>query len=535
MTQQIVGDMLIILTAGLLSCLICRRLRFSVLVGYLIAGVLIGKGGFSLIPETHDNIEHLAEAGVFLLLFTIGLEFSLSEVWKLRRTLLVGGAMQMLLASIPAYVCLRVSGCSWQASTVVAAAIAFSSTVLVFKSLTETGISGSGSGRRAIGILLFQDIALVPLLLLVPFLTGAGQVAGAQDWIFLVLRSAVFVFAIAGLRWFLPGYALPQVSTYRSLDLVVLLAIVCLTTVSFAAYKIGLPPAIGAFSAGLALSDNRWTKQIDALVLPFRETFTAFFFVSLGLLFDPAQLIGSPMLMLALLGGLLVTKGTAAAGALKITGLNWKQAIGLGLGLAHIGEFAFVLVLFASQSGVVTGETYDRVVTLAIMSLILAPMLLHVGSKFVNVEAAENEESQKTRTFETSGSRALVIGAGPIGSRIASHLETMGNEVCMIDLNPVNLYEFAQQGFNTLAGDATSDEVLHSAGATGAMMVVVCVPSDNVALDIVKQLKMLVPSNAQVLVRCRFQANVKPLQKSGATAVISEETFAAAELLKLLR
>lgn len=533
MAEALIQDLLVILTAGLVAGLISSSLGTSVLVGYLIVGTLIGDGALGLISDERHEIERVAEAGVFLLLFSIGLEFSLDELWRLGRNLLIGGSVQMGLVVLPISGFLLAAGTGWQAALLVAAATSFSSTVLVFKALSECGHSSLPHGRRAIGILLFQDAALVPLLLLVPLLTGRGDAAGWPDYVRLVLTSTLFVAAVIGIRWVLAKWVIPLFAGYRSPELVVLFTLVCLGGVTWVAYRIELPPAIGAFAAGLIFSGNRWTKQIDALVLPFRETFAAIFFVSLGLLFNPELLLREPITMLVCLAGLMGIKAIAATVALRLTGLTWTSAAGMGAGLAHVGEFAFVLVLLGSKSGVISANEYQRVVAIAVGSLILTPLLLRKGLARTEshqvVEAGRTEGIHEVRP----GAQAVVIGAGPIGRQVTSRLETTGHDVCLIDLSPINLHPYAQEGFRTIAGDAIDSATLAAAEAQHAAVVVICVPDDDVAARVVRKLRE-VNRAALVLVRCRFQVNAGKLRNGGADEVVSEEAVAGNALLQLL-
>lgn len=275
-----VTDLLTILFAGLVAGLLCKRFGISLLVGYLLMGVVLGDGVLGWVSDDNHEIEYLAEAGVFLLLFAIGLEFSPHELGRLGRHLLVGGSAQMLLVSGPMLLVLWAAGLAWQPATLLAAAFAFSSTVLVFKSLAEWGQTATPHGRRAISVLLFQDAALIPLLLVVPLLTGSEQAVGLMAYLKLGGASLAFAASVIGLRAVLTRWVIPNLANYRSPELVVLMTLVVLGGVTWLAHAIGLAPAVGAFAAGLAFSDTRWTQQIDALVLPFRETFAAVFFVS---------------------------------------------------------------------------------------------------------------------------------------------------------------------------------------------------------------------------------------------------------------
>ncbi len=533
MPPKLIYDLLIILAAGLVAAVVCRRLHISVLVGYLTIGVVIGASALGWIVDREHEIEYLAELGVFLLLFSIGIEFSLDELLKLGRHLLVGGSVQMLLVAVPVAALLSAYGLPWETAFLIAAAVSFSSTVLIFKALSEQGHSGLAHGRRAIGILLFQDVALIPLLLLIPLLTGEGEAATAADYLRLAVVSLLFVASVVAVRHLLARWIIPTLAAFRSPDLVVLLTLVCLGGVTWAAHAIGLPPAIGAFAAGLIFSSNRWTHQVDALVLPFRESFSAIFFVSLGLLADVSLLWKQPLLLFGSLAGIMLTKSIAAAVALRLTGIGWRTALGLGLGLAHIGEFAFVLIVLGWESGLISEEQYRLLVTLAICSLIITPLMLRTGLRRIQAASEDDREARSHRVPGEVGEQAVVIGAGPSGRQIASRLEIAGKNVCIVDYSPLNLHPFAQQGFRTVNGDATQIEILELAGVADATMIIVCVTRDETALRIVRAVRSA-NRNCFLLVRCRFQTNVPLLTKAGASEIVSEEAQANDALFAIL-
>ena len=532
MSGQIIYDLLIILSAGTLAGLVCRRLKVSVLVGYLVIGTLLGSGLLGLVIDENHEIEHLAEAGVFFLLFSIGLEFSLEELFKLGRNLLIGGALQMLLVAAPVAGLLLLAGASPRAALLIGSAVAFSSTVLVFKALAERGHSNTPHGRRAIGILLFQDAALVPLLLLVPLLTRADEQMGGDDLLWLALNSAFFVGGFFLVRQVLRRWLLPLLAGFRSPDLMVLFTLTSLGLTTLAAHRMGLPAAVGAFAAGLLFSGTRWSHQIDAFILPFRESFAAVFFVSLGLLFDPRVFLEEPLLMAACFGALILLKAVAASVALRLTGLAWGASLGMGLGLAHVGEFAFVLLMIGNEAGLIAPVDYQRAVSLAIASLLLCPMLLALGLRKVRGTATNQEPAPPLATHH-SEKPAIVVGAGPVGRQVASQLETLGSDVCLVDLSPINLHPFALAGFRTVAGDAVEEATLRRAGVASASLVVVCVPDDEVAIETVRSIRGL-NRGCALMVRCRYRGNEKRLLNLGANRVVSEETVAAGALMELL-
>jgi monovalent cation:H+ antiporter-2, CPA2 family len=526
-------DLLLILSAGLVSALICRRLQVSVLIGYLLVGVVIGKSGLGFVGEAAHEIQHLAEIGVFLLLFSIGLEFSLEELARLGRGLLIGGSIQMSLVAIPVFVGLWLSGLPTNSAILIGSAVSFSSTVLVFKVLSEWGQSSRPHGQRAIGILLFQDVALVPLLLLVPLLTGSGESAHWSDYVLLALRSVLFVATILTVQQLLSRWGMAALARYGSPELVILFTVVVLGAITAYAFRMGLPAAIGAFAAGLVFSGNRWSRQIDALVLPMRETFAAIFFVSLGLLLDLRIVLGDPLILITALLGLIAIKAMAAIVALRVTGLNWPLSIRMGIGLAHVGEFALVLLLLGWESGILAELAYQRTVAISIGSLILTPLLLRTGLRMAQESATPGAAPSGQPLHETQGRRALIIGAGPIGRHIASRLETAGKDVCLIDLSPINLHPFAQEGFRTVAGDARDAGTLQIADASKAAAIIVCVPNDEIAIEVVRAVRSENPSGF-ILVRCRFQATIGRVRRAGADGVVSEESEAMTALLKIL-
>lgn len=533
MILDLTFDLIVILLAGLVGGLICRRFNLPLMLGYLVMGVVISRAAFNWVDHKSHEIEHIAEAGVFLLLFTIGLEFSLNELNKLARYLLIGGGVQMLLVAAPVAGLLLWMGRTPQTTLLISAAVAFSSTVVVFRILSELGQTGSPHGQRAVAVLLFQDAALVPLLLAVPLLTGdngvnLGDVAGLLGAT-IGLLSAVII-----LRYVVGKWAVRYLAKLRSPELVLLFAVVILAAVTYATHRMGLPPALGAFAAGLIFNGNRLSAQVDALILPFRQTFSAIFFVSLGLLLQPGIIQNNFLSIAATLSAVLVLKAVAATVALRLTSLSWKGSFGMGLGLAHLGEFSLVLALHAMTAGAIPNDDYQQLLCVALLSLILTPFLLRWGLKWIDPAPLGEWAAESSHAVRESNARtALVIGAGLIGRQVTSQLETFGCDVCLIDLSPVNLHPFAVQGFHTVAGDARDATVLKRAHLQKAELVVLVVPDDAAAISILKTIRDIAPTTP-VIVRCRYHSNEHPILDAGANHVISEEYEAAQSILKLL-
>ena len=535
MSHLIVFDLFFILVSGFLAGLFCRFLKVPMLVGYIAVGALVGSGGFGWIGSQHHEIEYLAEAGALLLLFSIGLEFSLKELTSLWRHIVLGGSVQMLLVASPVACIGFAAGLPWGPSIFLGLSIALSSTVLVFKSLAEYGQTTSSGGRRSLAILLFQDIAIVPILLLVPLLTGQAADRSIFDYIFLAVNSTILIAAIPVLRKILQLWIAPFLSRQRSPELIVLFVLSLMGVLTAITFKAGLPLSLGAFACGLMLNGNRLTGQIDALVLPFRETFSAVFFVSLGMLFNPKIITHAPLLAAGAFIGILVIKSTAGCIAARLTSMAWRQSFGIGLGLSQIGEFAFILIFAGLQAGVILKSHYDFLLVFALGSLVLTPVLLKAGLRLMSDETDSGSfgENPSAQLVSDDVASALVIGIGHIGKLISLHLETRGFFVCAVDLSPVNLHPLSLQGISTITGDARDTATLERAHAEAAQLVVVCVPDDVMAVDVVKSIRSYNPK-CTVLVRCRYRLTAEALNKFGADIIITEETATAKALLDML-
>lgn len=530
--KEFVKDLLIILGAGLSAGVVCRKLKLSLLIGYLVVGSVIGVGGLNWIPAEDHQMELLAETGALFLLFAVGIEFSRSELAKLGKYLVSAGPIQMLAVAVPLTLVARWMGMEWNAAILAGSAGALSSTVLVFRALIEIGQTATPHGLRALGVLLFQDIALVPLLLLVPLLIGGEEPPTMLDYAELGLKSLLFIAMVIIVRSLLHRFVIAMMAELRSVEIVVLFALCVLGGTCWGAYQLGLPPAIGALAAGVSLSGTRLTKQIDTILLPYRETFAAVFFVTLGTLLRPAAFFDEPLLLTLGLIGMLTLKSLAAAIALKVSGLNWKAALGMGLGLAQLGEFSFLLVSKGVNAGIISDNDYNRMLFIALGTLILTPLLLKLGLRWTSNDGAITKVMTRTSSIERGDKRrAVVIGIGPIGRQLANRLNNLGIELVLIDLSPINLHPFAQQGISTLAGDARDASVLEKAQIDQSGLVVVAIPTDDLALQVLRNVRK-VNRQVTILVRCRFEASIGQLTGAGATHVVSEEHEASGPLLR---
>lgn len=569
MTSILVRNLLIILTAGLLAGIVSKKFRIPMVIGYLIAGALIGEGGLKLF--THNNVaEHvqeslalteeeneqayeieqkaftsevyeeemldkLANLGALFLLFSIGIHFAPSDLVKNKKYLFLGGPVQMAAVIIPlSLIAYKISG-DWRTGLLIGFAASLSSTVLVFKSLEEFGQASSPYGKRAVSILLFQDIATAPILLVIPLLFPTGGESGGITHTLLLMggKALFFIVLVGGIRLLFTKRGITIFSQLKSVEIMVLFTILLLFGVCFVADRLQLPDAIGAFAAGVALSENRLSSQIAALATPFRETFSAIFFVTLGALLNPNVLIQHPEATLGLLAGLLLLKTLAGALAFKVVGLSAVPALAMGLGISQLGELSFIIL----QQGPFRAnhpDLYQQILFAALASIILTPCFLKIAMEVVKkrpiIENIAPAQAEQLLPDEAAKRKAIVVGLGPIGRRITKFLVDSGVDVCLIDTNPVNLQPFAQQGYRTIAGDAVEERTMKHADIGRTRMVVITIPNDIFATDTIATIRKMGES-CSIVARCRYTASVQLLQKAGADLVVCEEAEAGDELI----
>jgi CPA2 family monovalent cation:H+ antiporter-2 len=365
-----------------------------------------------------------------------------------------------------------------------------------------------------------------------PLLSGRGDAPSGKDFITLTGKVVIFLASFLLVRWLLKRWAIKLIAELRSTELVCLFAVVMLGGACVTANRLGLPAAIGALAAGVAFSGTRLSLQIDSMLLPFRETFAAVFFVTLGALLHPTVFLEEPWLMTLGLVGMLIVKGLAATIALRLVGLRWPSAAGMGMGLAQLGEFSFLLLLEGLRGGVIDEKNYDRTLFIALGTLIVTPMLLRYGTRFLRSE--ERRPIVELPADEGEGDRVLIVGAGPIGRDVAAFLETSGWRVAMADLSPVNLHPFAQQGFETTVGDARDREALQRAGVDQMRLAIICLPNDEITTQVTAAVRQANPK-CSVIARIRYLLNIAAARQAGAAQVICEEAEAARAILNSVR
>ena len=509
---------------------LAHRLRVPTLVGFLLVGVAIGPHGAAFIPEP-DAVAALAEIGVVLLLFEIGLELSLSQVLGWGASILVAGGLQVLGVLGLAALAGPLLGLPVGQSLFYGALAALSSTAIVSRTLADRGELDAPHGREAISILLFQDLAIVPLMLVVP-LFGAGP-AGADGagglWLRLGLGLAAMTALVAGGR-LVVRWTLDRIVETRDRDLFTLCVGFFAIGTALAAGTAGFSLAVGAFLAGLVISESEYGLQALDDVMPFRALFSGVFFTSIGMLLD-LTLVAAQLPLLV--GGtvlLLAVKTAVAAGAVVVRGRRFGTALATGLSLAQIGEFSFVLAAAGLPLGLFGAGHYQVFLAVAALSMLVAPFLVMVSRSWaVRLGARSPAEPAAEESASRPSDHAIVVGYGLAGRYLARMLQAAGIECVIIDQNAELVETAGGDGFTTLYGDGAGHAVLERAGAAGARLVVFAISSPFDERRGVAMARRSAPG-ASIVVRTRYVGAIDELMRLGATEVVVEEFEASLEL-----
>lgn len=524
-------ELVIVSFVALLAAYLSYRIRLVPIVGYLVAGILVGPSGFGFV-QNQILIHHLAELGVVLLLFTIGLEFHLDHLKRIWREFLVGGGLQVLLTTLVVLVVLLWMGVGAEPALYTGFLVALSSTAVVLSLLEERGLTGSLAGRIALAVLIFQDLAVVGMVLLLPVLAGKDhpplQVVMALGEALLIVGGVVLL-----ARRVVPPFLEAVVRTRRQ-DLFLLSLVAICFGVALITQHFGVSLALGAFLAGLTIAESPYSEQALSEILPLKALFSAIFFVSIGLLFNLRTIIASPLMVLALILGVLGLKVITTTVAVRVLGYPLRIALFLGLTLAQIGEFSFVLASIGAEAGLSPGGFKDQgmqvLIAVSVLLMAITPALMSLGER-LNRWMLNREEGPGDLPPEASHleDHVVVIGYGPAGQRLVRVLQETGIPFVVVELNPVTVMQAKEQGIPILYGDATRVPILRHAGVEKAKVCVVAINDGGATRRIVKAARFLNPT-LQIIVRARFLRDVEALQKAGADLVIPEELETAVRI-----
>ncbi len=527
---QTLFDVLVLLASALAAGVVCERLRQSAIIGYLLAGMAMGPQGLHLIGR-RGEVELLAELGVALLLFTIGLEFSWRRMVRMGRMAFGGGSLQVVGTLAAGAGAAIAFGLDWRSSVVVGAAIALSSTAVVLRLLMRRAELDSLHGRNAVAVLLLQDIAVVPLVVAVSLLGGGG---GLKEAGYELLRTLGLGTGLVAVFYLLFNHVVPRVLgsqlMARNRDLPILLALVTALGSAWAAHAAGLSPALGAFVAGMLLAESPFATQVRADVGSLRTLLVTLFFSSVGMLADPSWMFFNAPLLIAAVAAVIVGKAAIAGLAVRLMGQTTSHAAATGVCLAQVGEFSFVLatIAHAPDVAVIDDGTFALLISMTILTMMIAPYQViaapHVGGWFARRFGARLPATTAAAAAEDGDDRPriVIVGFGPAGQGVGAALIKADAVVTVLDASPRGANMARQMNLIGLVGDATSVDVLEHAGAATASAVVVTLPDPGAARRVIENVRA-VNRDARIVVRARYHVYRWELMLAGADVVVDEE------------
>ncbi|MDZ5436084.1 monovalent cation:proton antiporter-2 (CPA2) family protein [Pseudomonas fluorescens] len=517
-------SLLVIFTSSLVVIALFHRLRLPPVLGYLCVGLMVGPMAFDWVKDS-DALPLIAEMGVVFLLFSLGLEFSLSKMIALRRVVFGLGTLQVLISGAALGALLMLAGVPTAAAFLLGGGLALSSTAIVSKELGSLGEIFSSHGQNAIGVLLFQDVVAVLLLTLVPVFAGTSD----QAWYWalpLTLGKTLLLFAGLSLlsRWVVPHF-FHEVAASRSAELFVLLALVIVLLTAGLTHLIGLSPALGAFLAGMLLGESHYRHQIEADIRPFRDILLGVFFVSIGMLIDLRLFASHGVLILGLTLGLLLIKAGVVALLVKWRGSDNETAWRSGLALAQGGEFCFALMTQMQQNNLMPADLGGLLLAATFCSMLVTPSLLRMAPRIAaRLHRKPNEEA---RLEEISALNAqvkkhvVICGYGRVGQSIGRFLRNAQQTYVALDSDPVRVQEAAVAESTVHYGDSQRADLLSAVGLERASLLVIAVDNTGTALQILLAARRIHPS-VPILVRTRDDDQGPELKAAGANEVVPE-------------
>lgn len=523
---HILEGILLLLASAVLVSTIFKTIKLPPVLGYLIVGMLLGPYGIGLIPDK-SSIHTLADFGVVFLMFTIGLEFSLPKLLSMRRTVLGLGGLQVLLTTLLTMAIVFIAGGHIASALVVGGVVAMSSTALVSKQLKDQLELTSPHGNNAIGILLFQDIAVIPFLILIPSLaTGNGHLVAQLSHALIKALIVMFFIIFVGRKVLRPVFHI--IATTRSLELFTMTVLLVTLSAAWVTQEMGLSLALGAFLAGMMLGETEFRHQIEIEIRPFRDVLLALFFISVGMLFNIMSVPDMWRGLVILLTTMLVFKFLLIAVLTRLFGASNTTAIRTGLVLAQGGEFGFALLTLAMDYNVFNDRYRQLVLGALVLSMAISPFIIRYNKKLSKllepkgIQLNDKETTQAVaKTAEGLDRHVVILGFGRVGQNIAKFLNIEGFQYMALDMDPVRVQSAQMAGERVAYGDSSNIQLLNAANLHTAKALIISFNDLPTALTIIPQVRHQHP-DLPILVRTRDDSELKKLQDAGATEVIPE-------------
>ena len=520
---------LVYLTAAVVSVPIAKRIGLGSVLGYLIAGVIIGPAVLGLIGEGGQDIMHFAEFGVVMMLFVIGLELEPSLLWKMRSSILGLGGMQVLVTSILLAVAALIAGVHWQASIALGLTLSLSSTAIVLQTMKEKGLMKTDSGQSSFAVLLFQDIAVIPMLAIFPLLatqavnsyddhqTLVGSLPGwAQT---LAVLAAVASIVVGGKYLIRPVFRF--IAQSRLLEIFTAAALLLVIGTAVLMTQVGLSPALGTFLAGVVLANSEYRHELISDIEPFKGLLLGLFFISVGASINFNLILESPLLIAGLVIMLMVIKGLVLFSLGKFFKIGIDQNLIFSVSLAQSGEFAFVLFSFAAQNSIIETNIINIMVAVVALSMAMTPIVIVINEKFILPRFGTKEQVERESDTIEEDNPVIIAGFDKFGNIVGRLLKANGIGTTVLDFDSDRVEILRKLGLKVYYGDASRHELLHTAGAEKARLIIIAFDNAEKNISLVATVKKHFPL-LKILVRAIDRPDAYELLNTGVNEVYRE-------------
>lgn len=535
MQYEFLKSLEVIFIASAVVIFLLHKVKIPSLVGFIIAGIVIGPYGIGIIKDTYA-IEMLAEIGVILLLFTIGIEFSMAKLFRIKKAVLGGGGLQVVLTTLISAVLTYFAIGDVNKSIFFGFLYALSSTAIVLKLLSEKGETDSPHGRVMVGILIFQDLCIIPLMLLIPILSGES--IKVQDILIKMGKAALIIAGVLlSARWIVPEI-LHQVVHTRSRELFIITIILICLGIALLTSRFGISLALGAFLAGIVISESEYSHQAMSDILPFKDSFIGLFFVSIGMLMNFDHVYENTTDILAIVLMILGLKFITGTVSSIMIGTPIRPSIHAGLGLSQIGEFSFVLAVAGKKAGLISENYYQIFLASSVLTMILTPFILKAAPTISTWITSRNILKRLDRFKDIMGKEihpikkhghVIIIGFGLNGQNLAKVLKRTNIPYVVLEMNSEIVREMKKKGEPIYYGDGTSKEILHRLNISKARLLVIAI-SDPISTRSIVAIARKENPDIYIIVRTRYLAEVDDLKSLGANEVIPEEFETSIEI-----
>ena len=525
---HLIEDLAVLLLVSLPINLLFHKLKLPSVMGYLIAGVVIGPYGGQLIDDI-ESVKHLAEIGVILLLFVIGLEFSLTRLLKDLVSVCGIGGLQLALTAGTAGWIVHLYGFAQNQSIALGLLVALSSTAIVLKMITDSAEIDTLHGKLCIGTLLFQDLCVVPIMLLVPLLAKAGAISH-MEFFFAMFQSIAAVVAIFFLSKLIVPSMLAWIAHTGNKEHLTLSVIFIILITGWVSHKMGLTLVMGALIAGMIISDSEYNHQIIIDILPLRDYFSSIFFISVGMLLQVGVFFDSVLYCLALVASVILFKMFLTFLSCILFRTPIRISLIVGMRLAQIGEFSLIIAAISLEQGLLNNYQYQVLLVISILSMLVTPLMIQISSRlsiwiFSNMKTEESKDKKE----EALNEHVIISGYGLGGRTLAKVLQEAQIPFMVLELSGEKVKRALTEGLTTHYGDCTQEETLLRAGVKRARMIVYAI-NDQVSTERAVRLTRKLNQNIKIMVRTRLTSQVEELKTAGADEVIPEEFETSIEI-----